>query len=164
MVFEVNTDGTGYAEIHTFGGTNDGFSPRSRLIFGNDGDLYGTTYSGGTSNFGVVFKMAPDGSGYTILHQFAGHTDGNNPAAGLLCGSDGTLYGTTQLGGITNRTSYGTGLQPEGRWQQLLGALCLWQHQRQPAAWRPDFWTKQYAYRHGFLEGYSQFRHHFYPE
>jgi len=108
VIFQVNTDGTGYVEVHTFGGTNDGLSPRARLIAGSDGNLYGTTYAGGTFRLGTVFKLSPDGSSYSVLHHFSGGTDGSNPSVGLVCGSNGTLYGTTQYGGNTNRSGYGT--------------------------------------------------------
>jgi|GEM_PF-3560863 len=101
-VVKVFPDGSGYALLHSFSPGSDGYNPSAGLIQGGDGVLYGTTVSGGfgSSNDGTVFKMLPDGSGYAILHSFTMATEGDAPAAGLIQGSDGTLYGTTTHGGI----------------------------------------------------------------
>ena len=58
-----------------------------------DGTLYGTTV---TENPGTIFLLAPDGSGYAVLHSFIG-ADGYQPWGELIQGPDGTLYGTTLL-------------------------------------------------------------------
>jgi uncharacterized repeat protein (TIGR03803 family) len=63
--------------------------------------LYGTTQHGGTSNNGRVFSIAQDGTGFTVLYNFAGKSDGARPAAGLI-NVGGTLYGTTEFGGSAN--------------------------------------------------------------
>ena len=92
----------GFAILHSFASyPTDGGGPYAGLIQGPDGTLYGTTYyGGGANNGGTVFQMAPDGSGFTNLHSFAGFpNDGANPYAGLIQGPDGTLYGTTLSGG-----------------------------------------------------------------
>ena len=90
--------------LHTFDGT-DGNNPQAGLIQATDGNFYGTTFSGGTSNYcdsgcGTVFKMTPSGS-LTTLHSFSG-TDGYNVYAGLVQGTDGNFYGTTFNGGAQN--------------------------------------------------------------
>jgi uncharacterized repeat protein (TIGR03803 family) len=90
--------------LHTFNGGSDGAYPAGSLIQGADGNFYGTTFQGGTNGSdGTVFKMAINGA-VTILHQF-GAGDGANPAAALVQGSDGNLYGTTEAGGLGG---YGT--------------------------------------------------------
>jgi uncharacterized repeat protein (TIGR03803 family) len=66
------------------------------------GVLYGTTTEGGASSGGTIFKINPDGSGFSLLKEFAGGTDGENPYAGLTSVS-GVLYGTTLLGGSENK-------------------------------------------------------------
>jgi uncharacterized repeat protein (TIGR03803 family) len=87
--------------LHAFaGGTADGRIPAAGLIQGNDGNLYGTTQFGGTADFGTVFKITPDGV-ETLLHSFAGGTDGDLPEADLIQGNDGKFYGTTALGGTS---------------------------------------------------------------
>src|SRR5712692_9665142 len=99
-VFQMAPDGSGFAVLHSFtGGTADGERPVAGLIQGPDGTLYGTTELGGSSSAGTIFQLAPNGSGFGILHSFTGGAeDGQYPVAGLIQGSDGTLYGTTQLG------------------------------------------------------------------
>ncbi|HWX22481.1 MAG TPA: choice-of-anchor tandem repeat GloVer-containing protein [Candidatus Binatia bacterium] len=121
-VFAVNTDGTGFATLHSFtaipgpysgnyGGTNaDGVQPYAGLILAGH-TLYGTTYYGGSSGFGTVFGVNTDGTGFTNLHSFTAlppfpggaalpptNSDGANPYGGLSL-SGHTLYGTTYYGG-----------------------------------------------------------------
>src|SRR5215831_5487197 len=72
-----------------------GTYPIGELVRGSDGALYGTTTSGGLNGVGVVFKINTNGAGYNVLHHFNFAPDGWNPAAGLILGSDGVLYGTT---------------------------------------------------------------------
>ncbi|HLH79747.1 MAG TPA: choice-of-anchor tandem repeat GloVer-containing protein [Chthonomonas sp.] len=104
VVFKVNPDGSKFQVLYTFStqdplnGTNsDGAGPNG-VIQGNDGALYGTTEAGGSNNYGVVFKVNPDGSKFQVLHSFYGG-DGANPYAGVIEGKDGALYGTTYGGG-----------------------------------------------------------------
>jgi uncharacterized repeat protein (TIGR03803 family) len=84
------------------GGPSDGASPRSDLVLGPDGNFYGTTYSGGTSDNGTVFKISPSGV-ETVLHLFQGApNDGSEPWGSLIQGTDGNFYGTTSMGGTSN--------------------------------------------------------------
>jgi len=104
-VFKMNTDGTGFTLLRKFaGGANDGREPRCTLTLSGT-TLYGTTLFGGDGNRGTVFKMNTDGTGFTLLHEFAGGVnDGRNPYGDLtLVGS--MLYGMTYAGGDSN---YGT--------------------------------------------------------
>jgi len=97
-IFRMLPDGTGYQTLRGFAGhPSDGANPRA-LIQGRDGALYGITRDGGASDFGSVFRMLLDGSGFALLHSFVG-TDGANPEGGLIQASDDALYGTTSLGG-----------------------------------------------------------------
>jgi len=71
------------------------------LLQATNGNLYGTTVSGGTSDAGVVFEMTPAGE-YTTLYSFCSQpacADGKGPQGGLIQGTDGNLYGTTSYGG-----------------------------------------------------------------
>jgi len=101
-LFRVNPDGTGYAVLHHFGGTNDGANPQAALVQGRDGALYGTTVSGGSNSAGTVFRIGLDGSGYTVLHRFTQLTDGSQPYSALIQTSDSMLYGTTVYGGFAS--------------------------------------------------------------
>ena len=100
-VFRLNRDGSGFGVLHTLQGNFFGDSYQQHgLIEGPDDALYGTTQFGGGTGQGSVFKLNKDGSGFRVLHDFtSGDQDENNPAAGLLEGKDGTLYGTTSRGG-----------------------------------------------------------------
>ena len=101
----------GAAEFHTlyvFKTRGDAQSPQAALVRDSSGNLYGTTYSGGAKHFGTVFRLAPDGT-ETVLHSFTGDSDGATPAAGLILGDDGNLYGTTIGGGGAGCAKYGCG-------------------------------------------------------
>ena len=92
--------------LYDFAGGADGANPNAVAI-GPGGILYGTTYAGGTLNFGTVYSLAPPTSrqgGWTktILYSFTGGSDGANPSAGVAISRDGTLYGTTHGGGSSN--------------------------------------------------------------
>jgi uncharacterized repeat protein (TIGR03803 family) len=84
--------------LYTFTGGADGSTPDAGVVFDSEGNLYGTTYQGGTSGGGVVFKLDPSGN-YTVLYNFTGQADGGNPMAGVILDSAGNLYGTTEYGG-----------------------------------------------------------------
>jgi uncharacterized repeat protein (TIGR03803 family) len=92
--------------LHSFGNGTDGATPQGSLIFDAAGNLYGTTYSGGSAyEFGgTVFELSPaEGSGWTetVLHSFSNNLiDGLNPSPGsLIFDAAGNLYGTTNNGG-----------------------------------------------------------------
>jgi uncharacterized repeat protein (TIGR03803 family) len=79
----------------------DGADPSAGLVQGTDGNFYGTTQDGGTYSHGTIFRISPSGA-YTQLYSFGSSlTDGNSPVAGLVQGTDGNFYGTTQYGGLT---------------------------------------------------------------
>jgi len=91
--------------LHNFSGGGDGATPSAGLTIGG-GNFYGTTMSGASGN-GTVFKLSHAGSGWVVntLYTFQGGSDGSAPIARVLFGPDGTLYGTTSLGGFQG---YGT--------------------------------------------------------
>lgn len=85
---------------------HDGALPSAGLTFDGQGALYGTTYKGGDSDFGTVFKLTPPPAGKTawkgtVLHSFKGKSarDGAFAVAGLIFDRAGALYGTTGNGG-----------------------------------------------------------------
>jgi uncharacterized repeat protein (TIGR03803 family) len=95
---------TMYSFCSQGGSCLDGSQPFGGLALGNDGNLYGATFVGGTDGYGTIFKIAPTGKyKFAQLHQFTGFQnggiDGTNPTAPLVLASDGNLYGTTQGGG-----------------------------------------------------------------
>ena len=107
IVFELisGANGTWSGKVlHHFTGTTGGGSLLGSLIFDSNGNLYGTTNSGGTYGFGTAFKLSPPSSGGAwteqVLHPFGSNSkDGTRPNAGLIFDSLGNLYGTTAAGG-----------------------------------------------------------------
>lgn len=110
-VFSIGTNGNNFTTLYSFtamdpvAGTNtDGAIPYGGLVLSN-GVLYGTTMAGGFGSGGVIFSVATNGSGFTVLHHFTPvdpttrtNTDGVKPVANLLL-AGGTLYGTAPAGG-----------------------------------------------------------------
>jgi uncharacterized repeat protein (TIGR03803 family) len=92
-VFRMTASGS-LTTLHSFSLGIDGGGPVAGLVQGSDGNLYGTTYGGGSDGDGVAFKLSLSGS-LTVLHSFTGGGDGEFPRAGLVQGSDGNFYGTT---------------------------------------------------------------------
>lgn len=107
-VFSMSKEGI-VTTVYSFCRTSecrDGQEPQAALLLATNGDLYGTTTSGGIYNGGTVFKIAPSGK-FTRLYSFCalsetGCPDGNLPVGGLVQATDGNLYGTTARGGSNN--------------------------------------------------------------
>jgi uncharacterized repeat protein (TIGR03803 family) len=112
VVFELSPSSGGQwneSVLYTFTKT-DGRWPSDDLALDAAGNLYGTGYSGGSSQMclygcGTVFELTPNGGTWTqtILHNFNDGTDGSYPTAGLVLDSAGNLYGTTTEGGSGNQ-------------------------------------------------------------
>jgi uncharacterized repeat protein (TIGR03803 family) len=99
-VFQMNTNGTGFALLHEFSAGADGAYPFGSLTLAGS-TLYGVTSEGGSANDGIVFQIDLDGSGYSVLHTFTGGTDGGFPVGPL------TLVGTNLYGMTSGRSSFG---------------------------------------------------------
>jgi uncharacterized repeat protein (TIGR03803 family) len=107
--------------LYTFTGGADGGNPYAGVVFDNAGNLYSTTFAGGTSGgcagygCGTVFELTPGSGGAwteTVLYSFTGGVDGGSPASDLIFDSVGNLYGTTDFygsGGACNDPTYGCG-------------------------------------------------------
>jgi uncharacterized repeat protein (TIGR03803 family) len=103
VVYKLTHTSSGWKEhvLYAFGKNSqtDGASPYGGVILGAAGNVYGTTYYGGSSGFGTVFKIDPSGS-ETVLYNFkAGTTDGGGPFDAPVRDEAGNLYGTTAYGG-----------------------------------------------------------------
>jgi uncharacterized repeat protein (TIGR03803 family) len=81
------------------------------LVQATDGSFYGTTYDGGESNDGTVFKVRTDGTVTTVVN--FDFTHGSQPYGSLIQGSDGNFYGTTKEGG-SNKQGVAFKLTPQG--------------------------------------------------
>jgi uncharacterized repeat protein (TIGR03803 family) len=101
-VFELTSEGTEKV-LYSFDGGLSGAESSGNLVFDKKGNLYGTTYWGGTQNYGTVFELNSEGE-ETVLHSFIGPPgDGFYPIAGLVFDKKGNLYGTTPGGGETGQ-------------------------------------------------------------
>jgi uncharacterized repeat protein (TIGR03803 family) len=100
VVFKMDTDGTGYDILHTFGGSvgGDGAAPDGQVIVSSS-TIYGMTSAGGTANHGTIYRMNTDGTGYEILHDFTGATNDAFGPTGELTLVGSTLYGVVGNGG-----------------------------------------------------------------
>jgi uncharacterized repeat protein (TIGR03803 family) len=113
VVFKVNTDGSDFTVLKSFSEGRQSYPQTNSdgmwieaglLLHGNT--LYGTSYYGGSSGCGTVFKLHTDGTGFAVLKAFptasqgypCSNNEGAYPLAGLVL-SGSTLYGTTEQGG-----------------------------------------------------------------
>jgi uncharacterized repeat protein (TIGR03803 family) len=101
-VFKLSKDGKETVQ-HRFTGTPDGAYPLGGVIQDSNGNLYGTTSVGGSSNVGTVFKLSQSGK-ETALHSFeGGPSDGAIPVfTGLIMDDKGNFYGVTEEGGASS--------------------------------------------------------------
>jgi uncharacterized repeat protein (TIGR03803 family) len=100
-IYKIKPDGTGYTKLYDFMGISNGVYPAG--AFYNDGTFfYGSTMQGGTNNQGTIYKIKPDGTGYTVLYSFSG-IESSYTAIGTFI-SDGTfLYGAQGYDGTSNK-------------------------------------------------------------
>ena len=98
-VFKLDTAGK-ETLLYSFRGAPDGKNPLyESLVMDATGNLYGSTYGGGTSNQGTVFKVNATTGAEEVLYSFANGNDGGLPYSGLVLDAKGNLYGTTSQGG-----------------------------------------------------------------
>ena len=97
-VYSLTPDGSGgftQQNLHSFA-LADGASPRAALVFGPEGNLYGTAHDGGTAGTGTIFRISTSGS-FLRIHDFA--DGGGQHPSGLILASDGNFYGVASAGG-----------------------------------------------------------------
>lgn len=103
-IFELvrGTNGTWSEKVlYRFQGGNDGANPYGILSFDTSGNLYGTTYGGGTAGYGTVYQLVPSAGGWTktTLWNYSGGSDGGNPDFGVTLGASGQIYVAASVGG-----------------------------------------------------------------
>ena len=106
-VFRVTPSGV-FTRLESFTGTSGalpGSTPTTRLTLGGDGNLYGTTNSGGAANSGTVYRVVVASGVVESVVSFTGTSGGalgSSPLANLLQANDGNLYGVTSGGGSSS--------------------------------------------------------------
>jgi uncharacterized repeat protein (TIGR03803 family) len=111
VAYKLSLSGSSWSEtvLHDFTGNPDGTTPYAGLTFDTAGNLYGTTYGGGSSGWGIVYELSLSGSSWSekILHSFAGRAagDGAQTFSGVVLDGSGNVFGSTIGGGISG---YGT--------------------------------------------------------
>jgi len=100
VVFRLSPEGK-LTVLHFFDVT-DGAEPCGALVEGSDGNLYGTTFTGGSAGeYGTIFEITRTGT-LTVLHRMNGGLEGAYVGVGLLAATDGNFYGSALEGGIGN--------------------------------------------------------------
>lgn len=114
--------------LYTFSGGTDGYNPQTGVVSDSQGNLYGTTYDGGTYGWGTIFELKHSAKGWTqeVIYNFEGSDDGFYPAGNLLIDKAGNLYGMTLYGATTEceQGSYDCG----GTVFELAQSSGLWKH------------------------------------
>jgi uncharacterized repeat protein (TIGR03803 family) len=100
-LFKLDTTGT-FTLLHSFGAGKDGKRPYAGLVQDGSGNAYATTYYGGTSGQGTIYKLNLATGKYATLYSFPGPPGGASPTAGLIRDSADNLYGATYIGGDNN--------------------------------------------------------------
>jgi uncharacterized repeat protein (TIGR03803 family) len=128
-----------FTVLHSFTGIQDGANPFAGLIRDRAGNLYGTTFNGGTGQ-GSIFRLSHASSGWVLapLYDFTSVPDGAEPQARVVIGPDGSFYGTTEFGGMNaptcitssdwpaSNTGCGTVFNLRANLSVCKGAICRW--------------------------------------
>ncbi|MEO7724227.1 MAG: choice-of-anchor tandem repeat GloVer-containing protein [Chthoniobacterales bacterium] len=123
-VFALTPTATGewdFKTLYAFQGAPDGVFPYGALLFDGAGNIYGTTYYGGTDGLGAVYRLSPNDSGEweeTVLYSFQPGNDGNSSISNLVADAAGNLYGTTSEGGLGSGTIFKLAPRPDGSWSE----------------------------------------------
>jgi uncharacterized repeat protein (TIGR03803 family) len=112
VVFKITASGA-LTVLHNFSRITDGGSPFAGLVQATDGNFYGTAASGGSNEFGTIYRIKPTGS-FTVLYNFD-NTTGASPSVTLVQHTNGILYGDAFLGGTHGQGTFfslNVGLHP----------------------------------------------------
>jgi uncharacterized repeat protein (TIGR03803 family) len=126
-VFELSRQSNGTWKqtiLYEFTGKNgDGSTPLGGVVLDSKGNLYGTTFGGGSLGYGTIFELMPNSNGTwteSILYNFTNHGDGSSPRNPLIIDAKGNLYGTTPSRSSTLRGTVFELSQSGGVWNQTV--------------------------------------------
>jgi uncharacterized repeat protein (TIGR03803 family) len=100
VIFSYDLSSNTYTDLYDFD-ISYGVNPFSGLKQASDGKLYGTTISGGTYGYGVIYSYDIGDSQYAVVYNFDG-PNGAHPFGGIYQASNDKLFGTTNVGGLDN--------------------------------------------------------------
>jgi uncharacterized repeat protein (TIGR03803 family) len=104
VVFKMTPTGT-FTKLHDLDGATDGVGVTGNMYGGTDGNFYNVAGSGGVNSSGTLFKVTPAGVFSKVL-DFGGTNEGSSPASGLIQGTNGLFYGSTEFGGTGNASVF----------------------------------------------------------
>ncbi len=110
-IFSITPTGT-FRNLYNFCSQSGAFCTDGNQVFsgviqGTDGNFYGTTFTGGTNDYGTIFRLTPQGR-LTTLYSFD-NTTGANPYGTLAQATNGLFYGTASYGGTSTSCYAGCG-------------------------------------------------------
>jgi uncharacterized repeat protein (TIGR03803 family) len=123
VVYELANSGGKWSQtvVHAFSGGDDGSGPGAGLTIDSNGDVYGTTPTGGTYGQGTIFRLHRGSGGawkLKVLHAFTGGSDGIGGSAGRLVLAGNHLYGTATSGGDNSQgTAFELTQGKHGNWR-----------------------------------------------
>lgn len=144
IVFQLTPAQSGewdFKTLYSFQGAPDGVFPYGAVLFDAAGNIYGTTYYGGTHGLGVVYQLSPTTSGEwseTVLHSFRPRNDGHSSISNLVFDAAGNLYGTTSEGGLGSGTIFKLAPGPNGPGPRALRTVSR-THRTEPFP-TPEWW------------------------
>ena len=123
VAFKLSNSGGVWTQtvIHTFTGGKDGSGPGSPVAIDKQGNVYGTTPTGGANGMGVVYQLRPGATGgwtLRVIHTFTGGSDGGGGSASrLMIDAAGNLYGVCTVGGANGFGTVYKMSSVQGKWQ-----------------------------------------------
>jgi uncharacterized repeat protein (TIGR03803 family) len=123
VAFKLSNSGGVWTQtvIHTFTGGKDGSGPGSPVAIDKQGNVYGTTPTGGANGMGVVYQLRPGATGgwtLRVIHTFTGGSDGGGGSASrLMIDATGNLYGVCTVGGTNGFGTVYKMSSVQGKWQ-----------------------------------------------
>lgn len=103
VIYSLTSSGK-FTVLYNLNGPTDGYEPFGQLMLASDGNMYGTTNSGGSSNCGTIFKVTTAGN-YSVVYNFDS-THGCNSREQVIQGTNGLLYGLVNGGGASGNGAF----------------------------------------------------------
>jgi uncharacterized repeat protein (TIGR03803 family) len=100
VLFEYDLSAKQFVKLRDFE-VSTGYNPFGSLVQAEGGKLYGCTYQGGASDYGLIFEYELSSGTYAVRKEFDG-VAGSYPQSGMMLADNGRLYGLTQYGGADN--------------------------------------------------------------